>query len=76
MTLPSILRTRLRLPVIAKVWRDIWGSGQGIGSVSRVEPVATLVDRLAREYAAASQSEAGGRWNSDPAGGDGSRMSP
>ena len=37
----------------AKVWRDIWGSGQGIGSVSRVEPVAAFVDRLAREYAAA-----------------------
>jgi nitronate monooxygenase len=37
----------------AKVWRDIWGSGQGIGSVSEVVPVAALVDRLSREYAAA-----------------------
>src|ERR1700674_2162178 len=36
---------------INKAWRDIWGSGQGIGSVKRVEPVATFVDRLAREYA-------------------------
>lgn len=34
-----------------KAWRDIWGSGQGIGSVKRVEPVAAFVDRLAREYA-------------------------
>jgi nitronate monooxygenase len=34
-------------------WRDVWGSGQGIGAVKRVEPVAALVDRLAREYAAA-----------------------
>jgi nitronate monooxygenase len=34
-----------------KVWRDIWGSGQGIGAVTRTEPVAAFVDRLAREYA-------------------------
>jgi nitronate monooxygenase len=38
-----------------KVWRDIWGSGQGIGAVKRVEPVATFVDRLAREYTDANQ---------------------
>ena len=36
-----------------KVWRDIWGSGQGIGAVKAVVPVAELVERLAREYAAA-----------------------
>jgi nitronate monooxygenase len=34
----------------AKAWRDIWGSGQGIGSVTRVEPTAGLVERLLREY--------------------------
>ena len=37
----------------AKAWRDIWGSGQGIGAVDKVEPVAVRVDRLEREYAAA-----------------------
>jgi nitronate monooxygenase len=37
----------------AKAWRDIWGSGQGIGVIDKVAPVAELVDRLAREYAAA-----------------------
>ena len=37
----------------AKAWRDIWGSGQGIGVVDRVESVADRVDRLAAEYAAA-----------------------
>jgi nitronate monooxygenase len=37
----------------AKVWRDIWGSGQGIGAVKAVTPVAELVDRLAKEYSAA-----------------------
>ena len=34
----------------AKAWRDIWGSGQGIGAVTEIVPVAGLVDRLAREY--------------------------
>lgn len=37
----------------AKAWRDIWGSGQGIGSVREVVPAAALVDRLAAEYDAA-----------------------
>jgi nitronate monooxygenase len=33
-----------------KAWRDIWGSGQGIGAVTAVETVAERVDRLEREY--------------------------
>lgn len=33
-----------------KAWRDIWGCGQGIGAVKAIEPVATVVDRLEREY--------------------------
>ncbi|ARO28510.1 2-nitropropane dioxygenase protein [Rhizobium sp. NXC14] len=37
----------------AKAWKDIWGSGQGIGAVKAVEPVAKLVDRLEAEYRAA-----------------------
>jgi nitronate monooxygenase len=37
----------------AKAWRDIWGSGQGIGAVVQVETVAARVDRMAREYDAA-----------------------
>jgi nitronate monooxygenase len=37
----------------AKAWRDIWGSGQGIGVVDEIVPTAQLVDRLAREYDAA-----------------------
>ena len=34
----------------AKAWRDIWGSGQGIGAVQKVEPVAERIDRMEREY--------------------------
>ena len=34
----------------AKAWRDIWGSGQGIGAVEKVESVADRIDRMEREY--------------------------
>ena len=37
----------------AKVWRDIWSAGQGIGAVRDVVPTAELVARLEREYHAA-----------------------
>lgn len=36
-----------------KAWKDVWGSGQGIGAVDAVVPAAALVERLVREYAAA-----------------------
>lgn len=36
-----------------KAWRDIWGSGQGIGAVDAVLDVAGLVARLTEEYRAA-----------------------
>jgi nitronate monooxygenase len=37
----------------AKAWKDIWGCGQGIGAIRDVPPVAEMVARLGREYAAA-----------------------
>jgi nitronate monooxygenase len=37
----------------AKAWKEIWGSGQGIGAVREVLPAGELVARLKREYAAA-----------------------
>jgi nitronate monooxygenase len=37
----------------AKAWRDIWGSGQGIGVIDRVRPAGEFIDLLAEEYAAA-----------------------
>jgi len=36
-----------------KAWKEIWGSGQGIGSIEKVQPVADLVARLKSEYDAA-----------------------
>jgi nitronate monooxygenase len=33
----------------SKAWRDIWGSGQGIGVIDKVQPAADYIARL-REY--------------------------
>ncbi len=38
-----------------KAWRDIWGSGQGIGAVDRVQPAAEYIARLMEEYEAAKK---------------------
>jgi nitronate monooxygenase len=37
----------------AKAWRDIWGSGQGIGAIDKVRPASEYVAKLAAEYEAA-----------------------
>ncbi|AIJ48171.1 hypothetical protein DJFAAGMI_03816 [Comamonas sp. PE63] len=39
-----------------KAWKDIWGCGQGIGAVDKVQPTAELVARLKHEYAEAKAS--------------------
>jgi nitronate monooxygenase len=53
--LPERPQTPLDLAaaVAGKAWRDIWGAGQGVGSIDAVEPVAALVGRLRDEYLAA-----------------------
>ena len=33
-----------------KAWRDIWGSGQGIGAIDRVRPAGEYVAELIRQY--------------------------
>ncbi len=38
-----------------KRWKEIWGSGQGIGAVDKVVPATELVDRFAAEYEAAKK---------------------
>ena len=39
-----------------KAWKDIWGSGQGIGAIQDVEPVEVVVARLEAEYREAIDS--------------------
>ena len=53
---PDTLPATRRAPAVAaqdgaaKTWSDIWGCGQGIATSVAIEPAATVVDRLAREY--------------------------
>ena len=37
----------------SKAWKDIWGSGQGVGSIHSIPTVAEIVDELKQEYLAA-----------------------
>jgi nitronate monooxygenase len=37
----------------AKAWRDIWGAGQGVGSVTEVVPAAARIAQWTHEYQAA-----------------------
>ena len=39
----------------AKAWKEIWGCGQGIGSIDRVQSVADYVAQLKREYGLARE---------------------
>ena len=34
----------------SKAWKDIWGSGQGIGAVKSVLTTGELINRLRQEY--------------------------
>ena len=38
-----------------KAWKDIWGCGQGIGAIQRVQTTAELVAQWRREYQAARE---------------------
>ena len=51
----------------AKAWRDIWGSGQGIGAIEAAGTVAELVARLRSEYLTARE-ELTARWSEERVG--------
>jgi nitronate monooxygenase len=38
-----------------KAWKDIWGSGQGIGAITRIQSTADYVAQLRQEYRAARE---------------------
>lgn len=42
-----------------KPWSGIWGAGQGLGRIERIEPAAAIIDRLVSEYTAAKTRVAG-----------------
>ena len=37
----------------AKAWKDIWGAGQGVGTIGSAGPVADVIDEMKAEYNAA-----------------------
>jgi len=43
----------------SKAWKDIWGCGQGIGAISKVQSTADYVVQLKREYDEARQRVCG-----------------
>ena len=40
----------------AKAWKDIWGAGQGVGSVKNVPSVNEVVEELTAEYVEACKT--------------------
>ena len=51
--LPPAVAGYGHLPEGVKPWRDLWSAGQGIDLIHDIPDVATLVERLRREYIAA-----------------------
>jgi nitronate monooxygenase len=53
--LPEADKTKMNFGTSAgpKAWKDIWGSGQGIGNIKEVMPTQELVGRMRAEYQAA-----------------------
>ena len=57
--LPSADKTAMNFGVGAvKAWKDIWGSGQGVGQMDDVPTTAVLVERLKAEYREAVAAQA------------------
>ena len=50
---PTVMKFGSEGSAKAKAWRDIWGSGQGIGVIDRVRPAGEFINCLVEEYAAA-----------------------
>ena len=49
--LPSADKTSMNFgSTRVKAWKDVWGAGQGVGSIDEILPVREIVARLAREY--------------------------
>ena len=45
-----------------KAWKDIWGAGQGLGSIDSVLSTEELIDQLASEYESRIQTLSGINW--------------
>jgi nitronate monooxygenase len=55
-SLPDIPPTAMNFAgPLAKAWKDIWGAGQGVGAIDRIEPTAARVARWEAEFRAARE---------------------
>ncbi|MFD2925459.1 NAD(P)H-dependent flavin oxidoreductase [Halobacillus naozhouensis] len=54
--LPESDPSKMNFGEAVKPWKDIWGSGQGIGAIKEVTSGAELVDKLHKEYLEARDS--------------------
>jgi nitronate monooxygenase len=43
----------------AKAWKDVWGSGQGIGAIKARMPAAQYIAQLKREYRSCARKAGG-----------------
>jgi nitronate monooxygenase len=48
--LPPVEATQADFGSSRKAWRDIWGAGQGVGSITAVQPAAEIIAQLRSEY--------------------------
>lgn len=39
-----------------KAWRDIWGAGQGVGSINKIQAIQKIVEELEEQYQIALNS--------------------
>ena len=52
--LPSVDKSQMNFgSTQVKPWKDVWGAGQGVGTIGDVLPAAQVIDRLKAEYEAA-----------------------
>ena len=45
-----------------KAWKHLWSAGQGVGQIKAIEPAATVIGRIKREYGEAIDAELEDRW--------------
>jgi nitronate monooxygenase len=53
--LPESDPSKMNFAGKVKPWKDIWGSGQGIGAIHEITGAGTFVDKLYHEYYAAKE---------------------
>ncbi|PLX72218.1 MAG: nitronate monooxygenase [Azoarcus sp.] len=46
-----------------KPWKDVWGAGQGVGSIDRIQPTREIVAQLKQEFHQARSSVLAQEWN-------------